>query len=158
MTASMVGNEVWTTPSRMGMAASAAKKEVRRRPGERDEREALPGPGSQPPRVDGRRLRPAEAEEEQQRRAHRVEVRERVEGQPPVPPGGVVAELIGGPGVTELVERQPGDNRHKPGCKVDSEDGRVVLERVEIPNHQPNASTPPAYAGSPVRKCAVNPD
>jgi signal transduction histidine kinase len=70
-------------------------------------------------RVDGDRLGPAEGDAEQRREqgAEEIGVHQGVEGQPPLPRGGVVSEPVGGPGVRPLVNaerEQEEDEVHQP--------------------------------------------
>ena len=71
----------------------------------------------QPVGVDRRRLAPAEADDEQEKSAHRVEVRLRIERQTPQVARGAVAKGLRSQTVAELVEgdahEQRSDNRTK---------------------------------------------
>ena len=62
-------------------------------------------------------------------------MRKRVEREPSLARGGIVAQFVGGPRVAELVEGESGEDRGHEGREVNEEDNGVFGETVQIPDH-----------------------
>jgi hypothetical protein len=88
--------------------------EVRERPSERNECRA-PSRKSEPTRIKRHRSPPPETNKEEREKSYRVDMRERIHGEPTRITRGLIAERRPGRRMRELVNREREENRDDPG-------------------------------------------
>ncbi len=91
---------------RKGMAARMANSRLESRAGDRDQHGPSGCSALQSVGIDGYRTRPSEASGEDQERAQRVQMSQRVQGQAAVEARRVVAQFVRRPCMGEFVDRR----------------------------------------------------
>ena len=111
-------------------------RQVRDRPGRRDDGHARARPVAQRVHVHRNRLAPAEAGEKQQQRPERVQVHQRVERDAAQPPGRIIAQIAGAQRVAELMKGDAQQQRDGHRAGEGEKEEEIDFEKVDVVSEQ----------------------